>query len=87
MYLGQNRMGFHSKKLIVKTLPRIGLLPLGDKLDSALAMVVESQANLIIKAKFNIFATDARSVPRMPDRQRTPSPCPCSATRTSASNE
>lgn len=69
MCLGQNRMGFHSEKLIVEKLPRIGLLPLGDKLDSALAMVVESQANLIIKAKFNIFlchrcqiyATDARS--------------------------
>lgn len=55
MCLGQNRMGFHSKKLIVETLPKIGLLLLGHKLDAALAVVVKSQANMIIKAKFNIL--------------------------------
>lgn len=46
---------------ILETWLRLGLLPWGDKLESALAMVVASQANQIFKAKLNIYCTDARS--------------------------
>lgn len=47
---------------ILEKWPRLRLLPWGDKLESALAMVVVSQANLLFKAKLNnIYSTDARS--------------------------
>lgn len=59
--MSQNRVEFNSKKLMLEKLPTFGLLPLGGKLESALGTVVERQANLIMKAKLNIYAIDARS--------------------------